>query len=78
MRVLYAGCDLHGNSNLIGIGDGEGKRVFKKKLSNDLGVVRDALKPFQEELVGGELLRDGSFCSSELHGCPCGKKGNKK
>jgi transposase len=52
MRVLYAGCDLHGNSNLIGIVDGEGKRVFKKKLSNDLGVVRDALEPFQEELVG--------------------------
>jgi hypothetical protein len=35
MGVLYAGCDLHGNSNLIGIVDAEGKRVFKKKLSND-------------------------------------------
>jgi len=52
MRALYAGCDLHGNNNLIGIIDGEGKRVFKKKLSNDLGLVRDTLKPFQEELVG--------------------------
>jgi hypothetical protein len=30
MRALYAGCDLHGNNNLIGIIDGEGKRVFKK------------------------------------------------
>jgi transposase len=52
MRALYAGCDLHGNNNLIGIIDGEGKRVFKKKLSNDLGLVRDTLKPFQERLVG--------------------------
>jgi transposase len=52
MRELYAGCDLHGNNNLIGIVDGEGKRVFKKKLSNDLALVRDTLKPFQGELVG--------------------------
>jgi transposase len=52
MRALYAGCDLHGNNNLIGIIDGEGKRVFKKKLPNDLALVRDTLKPFQEELTG--------------------------
>jgi transposase len=52
MRQLYAGCDLHGNNNLIGIIDGEGKRVFKKKLSNDLGLVQETLKPFQEELRG--------------------------
>jgi transposase len=52
MRELYAGCDLHGNNNLIGIIDGEGRRVFKKNLSNDLPLIRDALKPFQRELVG--------------------------
>jgi len=52
MRQLYAGCDLHGNNNLIGIIDAEGKRVFKRKLSNDLLLVLDTLKPFQEELVG--------------------------
>jgi len=52
MRQLYAGCDLHGNNNLFGIIDGEGKRDFKKKLSNDLLLVLDTLKPFQEELVG--------------------------
>jgi len=28
MRQLYAGIDLHGNSNLIGVIDGEGKRIF--------------------------------------------------
>jgi transposase len=52
MRQLYAGCDLHGNNNLIGIVDGEGKRIFRRKLSNDLLLVRDTLKPFKEELVG--------------------------
>jgi transposase len=52
MRQLYAGCDLHGNSNLIGIIDGEGKRVFKKKLPNDLSLVLEALRPFQDEVVG--------------------------
>jgi transposase len=52
MRALYAGCDLHGKNNLIGIIDGEGKRVFKRKLSNDLGLIRDTLKPFKQELVG--------------------------
>ena len=52
MRVLYAGCDLHGNSNFIGVVDAEGKRVFKRKLSNDLGLVRETLKPFEQELVG--------------------------
>ena len=34
---LYAGCDLHAKSNYWGIVDGEGKRVFKKKLRNDAG-----------------------------------------
>jgi len=34
MRELYAGCDLHSNSNLVGVIDGHGKRVFKKKRSN--------------------------------------------
>jgi transposase len=52
MRQLYAGSDLHGNSNLIGVIDGEGKRVFKKKLPNDLSLVLEALRPFQDEVVG--------------------------
>jgi len=52
MRELYAGCDLHSNSNLVGVIDGQGKRVFKKKLSNDMGWIREALVPFKGELVG--------------------------
>jgi hypothetical protein len=32
MRQLYAGCDLHGNSNFVGIVDEQGKRIFRRKL----------------------------------------------
>ena len=52
MRQLYAGCDLHGNNNLIGIVDGEGKRVFKKRFPNESSFVLNTLRPFQEELAG--------------------------
>jgi len=52
MRQLYVGCDLHGNSNFFGIIDQQGKRVFKKKLPNDLVLILPMLEPFQEELVG--------------------------
>jgi len=36
MRKLYAGCDLHSNSNFWGIRDETGEKVFHKKLPNDL------------------------------------------
>jgi transposase len=52
MEGLYAGSDLHSNSNFLGIIDGQGKRVFKKKLPNELVLIRQALQPFQGELVG--------------------------
>ena len=32
--------------------DGDGKRVFKKKLSNDMGWIREVLLPFEGEMVG--------------------------
>ena len=35
MRGLYAGSDLHSNNNFLGIMDGRGKKIFKKRLSND-------------------------------------------
>ncbi len=39
MRRLYAGSDLHSNNNFLGRMDGLGKKVFKKKLSNDPRIV---------------------------------------
>jgi transposase len=52
MRQLYVASDLHGNNNLMGIIDSEGKRIFKKKLPNDPLLINAILKPFKEEIVG--------------------------
>jgi transposase len=52
---LYAGFDLHGNNNYLAIIDGEGKRIFKKKLSNDPRLILDALRPFKKK-VGGIVV----------------------
>ena len=49
---LYAGCDLHAKSNFWGIINGEGKRVFKRKLGNDPEGILEALRPFQGDLEG--------------------------
>jgi hypothetical protein len=35
MEGLYAGSDLHGNNNLVGIVDEQGKRIFKKRLPKE-------------------------------------------
>ena len=52
MEGLYAGSDLHGNSNFLGIIDAQGKRVFKKKMPNELALIRQTLGRFRGELVG--------------------------
>jgi len=49
---LYAGCDLHAKSNYWGVVDGEGKRVFKKKLRNDAGAILEMLRGMGGDLVG--------------------------
>ncbi len=49
---LYAGLDLHANSNYLAIVAGDGKRVFKKKLPNDPQQILEALRPYQGDLVG--------------------------
>jgi transposase len=52
MRGLYAGDDLHGNNNLLGIIDEQGKRIFKKRLPNDRQLILDVLTPYKEDMVG--------------------------
>jgi hypothetical protein len=44
---LYAGIDLHSTSNYLGIIDEEDKRVYKKKLPNDLETILQLLEPFK-------------------------------
>jgi len=49
---LYAGIDLHSTNNYLGIIDEKSKRLFKKRLPNDLGVILMALEPYKEDLSG--------------------------
>jgi transposase len=49
---LYAGIDLHANSNYSGIVNEENKIVFKHKLANDLREILDVLEPFREQIEG--------------------------
>jgi transposase len=49
---LYAGIDLHANSNYLGIVDEENKIVFKHKLPNDLRKILAGLEPFRQQAEG--------------------------
>lgn len=48
----FAGCDLHSNNTVIGILDEEGKRIYKKRIPNDLNQILNHLKPFKDEIKG--------------------------
>ena len=49
---LYAGIDLHSTNNYIGIIDEQDRRVYKKKLPNDLHRILFELAQFKEDLAG--------------------------
>jgi transposase len=49
---LYAGLDLHSRNTFIGIMDKEFKRVFAKRVSNNLPLIIKTLEPFQDQLKG--------------------------
>lgn len=49
---LYAGVDLHSNNNYLGIIDQKDKRVYKKKLPNELSKVLEELEPYRKEMEG--------------------------
>jgi transposase len=49
---LYAGLDLHSRNTYIGIMDKEFKRVFAKRVSNNLPLIINTLEPFQDQLKG--------------------------
>lgn len=49
---LYGGVDLHCNNSYLGIIDKKERRVFKKKLPNDLREILRALKPYRKDLEG--------------------------
>ncbi len=49
---LYAAFDLHSNNSYLGIIDETGKRIFKKKLSNDPVLIKETLRPFKADVEG--------------------------
>ncbi len=49
---LYAGVDLHSNNNYVGIMDKEGKRVYKKKLPNDMSEITSGFQAYRDDLAG--------------------------
>jgi len=48
----YVGIDLHSTNSYIAIIDNDNRRVFKKKTKNELILVAQALKPYQEQIKG--------------------------
>ena len=49
---LYSGLDLHSRNTYIGILDTDFKRVFKKRVSNNLNLILETLEPFRDQLKG--------------------------
>ncbi|MDY6895374.1 MAG: IS110 family transposase [Thermotogota bacterium] len=48
----YAGIDLHSSNNYIVVIDKDDKRLFEKRLSNNIDDILKALKPFKKSLAG--------------------------
>jgi transposase len=49
---LYTGLDVHSSNTRVGIVDSEGRRVYERRISNDVGQILDHLSPIQDEVVG--------------------------
>ena len=49
---LYSGLDLHSRNTYIGILDTNFKRVFKKRVPNNLDLILQTLQPFKDQLKG--------------------------
>ena len=48
----YCGIDLHSNNHVVVIIDEEDKRVFEKRLNNDLSLTLETLRPYRRTLRG--------------------------
>ncbi len=49
---VYAGIDLHSNNNYLVLLDDTDKIIYQKRLSNDLQLILEKLKPYKESIVG--------------------------
>jgi len=48
----YCGIDLHSNNHVVVIIDDADKRVYEKRLANDLDLTKAALAPYRDTLQG--------------------------
>ena len=49
--TLYCGIDLHSNNHVIVVIDEDDKRIFERRLPNDLAMTLKTLQPFKDELL---------------------------
>jgi len=49
---LYAGMDLHSRNTLVAVMDSGFRRVFQKRVANDLALILATLEPFGDQLQG--------------------------
>lgn len=53
---LYCAVDLHGDNGFYGIVDESGKRLFSKRMPNDLKTVLGFLAPYREQIDRGVVV----------------------
>lgn len=48
---LYGGIDLHSNNHVLTLIDEQDRRVYERRLANDLALTRGQLEPYRQQLV---------------------------
>jgi len=48
---LYCGIDLHSNNHVVTVIDEQDRRLYERRLPNDLAITKAALKPFRAGLA---------------------------
>ena len=48
---LYCGIDLHSNNHVATVIDEGDRRLYERRLPNDLAITKAALEPFRAQLV---------------------------
>lgn len=48
---LYCGIDLHSNNHMLTVIDEADRRVYERRLPNELAITKAALEPYRSELV---------------------------
>lgn len=55
--AIYAGIDLHSNSNFLSVIDDAGKIIEKPKLTNDVHTILHPLAIYRDQLMGDPFFR---------------------